>query len=197
MGGVGWRVRHLTRDAILVAGIMAAAIAIASAQVTYFGLTFPPRVGDAELGPTTDFEKTKPGLGYGVRYQRPGWAINIYIYDDQVGTIPDDTSSEVLTSQLKQAEGDISELERRGDYAKVRLTGTHVMRDDRGRTRFTCADYTFERKDMGKVDSFLCLTGWHNKFVKFRLTTGQHQGSAREAERFMEAWMPGLWPVTH
>ena len=46
----------------------------------------------------------------------------------------------------------------------------------------------------GAVDSFLCLTGWHNKFVKFRLTTRPSPRSSAEARRFVEAWLKILWP---
>ena len=44
------------------------------------------------------------------------------------------------------------------------------------------------------MDSFLCLTGWNNKFVKFRLTTRHDPRSGGEVRRFMEAWLKILWP---
>jgi hypothetical protein len=47
---------------------------------------------------------------------------------------------------------------------------------------------------LGKVDSFLCLTSWNAKFLKFRLTTAHASGTASDARRFMKAWLPVLWP---
>jgi len=38
------------------------------------------------------------------------------------------------------------------------------------------------------------LTGWHNKFVKFRMTTRPSPRSSADARRFVEAWLKILWP---
>ncbi len=170
------------------------AVGAARAAVNYFGLTFPDTIAGARIGPTTDFEKTDPGLGYGVRYDKPGWVIDIYIYDDRLGPIPTNLNSDVVQSQLKQAQGDIFELQRSGSYANVSLKRSYVLRDASGRPRFLCADYTFVRNRMGNVDSFLCLTSWNGRFVKFRLTTGERAGSEREAAAFVSAWTAVLWP---
>ena len=68
------------------------------------------------------------------------------------------------------------------------------MRDQRGRARFLCSDFAYVHEKVGNVDSFLCLTGWHDRFVKFRLTGRRHTGSDRDAARFVETWFPILWP---
>jgi hypothetical protein len=188
---------HATRSClsvVLAATIVLGTMAAAWAAVTYFGLTFPDRVGGAKIGPTVDYEKTNAGLGYSVEYLQPGWKINIYIYDMGRASIPDDLKSEVLQSQLKQAQGDILELQRRGTYAKVELLRDTVMSDRRGRARLLCSDFGYVHETMGNVDSFLCLTGWNNKFVKFRLTRAHHDGSPGEAKQFLEAWLGILWP---
>jgi len=182
------------RAAALVVSLIALMVGAAHAAVTYFGLTFPDAVAGARLGKVTDFEKTDPGLGYGVRYEKPGWIIDIYLYDDKVGPIPADLDSDVVQRQLKQAQGDIAELQRRGTYANVLLKRSYVLRDAAGQPRFLCADYTFMRKDMGNLDSVLCLTTWNGRFVKFRLTVAEHADSAREAAAFVTAWTGMLWP---
>jgi len=102
--------------AVLLLGAVATA---GAAALTLFGLTFPERVADATLGSSRDFETENPGLGYGVRYEKPGWGIDMFIYD---------------------------------------------------------------------------LTGWHNKFVKFRMTTRPSPRSSADARRFVEAWLKILWP---
>ncbi len=170
------------------------AMECASAATSFDGLTFPDQVGGAQLGQTEDFESRRAGLGYGVSYQKPGWAIDIYIYDLGLSSIPDDATSEVVKAQLKKASGDILALEKRGAYADVRHTGSFVIKGSDGRARFGCEDFTYLRQDMGKVDSYLCVTGWQNKFIKFRLTTAHDAGSAAAARRFMQAWLPVLWP---
>ncbi len=192
-----WNIGRAARGSLLAAlaaAVVLGATAASRAAVTYFGLTFPDRIAGATLGPVTDFEKDHPGLGYGVRYRQQGWAIDIYIYDDAIKSIPDDLSAEVHKTQLQQAQGDIFEMQKRGTYAQVKLVGSHVIKDRSGRTRFLCEDFTFVRPGTGNVDSYLCLTGWHNKFVKFRLTTLHRAGSGSEAKRFMDAWIGVLWP---
>ncbi len=180
--------------AVCTAAVVLSAITAGRAAVTYFGLTFPDRIAGATLGSVTDFEKNKPGLGYGLKYQLSGWAISIFIYDDAIKTIPDDLSSDVLKQQLAQAHGDIAEMQKRGTYSEVKLTGSHVIKDARGQARFLCEDFDLVRQNGENVDSFLCFTGWHNKFVKFRLSTLHRAGSDGEAKRFMDAWIGVLWP---
>jgi hypothetical protein len=183
-----------------IAGLATAALVIAAsvatqAAVTYFGLSFPDRVAASKRGPVTDYEKTNAGLGYSVEYLQPNWKINVYIYDLRKALIPDDLTSGVMTSQLKQAQGDIFETQKRGYYTQVNLRRNRTLRDTRGRARFLCSYFTYVHQTAGKVDSYLCLTGWRNKFVKIRMTAKQHGGSDAEADRFIRAWMKLLWPA--
>jgi hypothetical protein len=160
---------------VLLAALMAlGAIATGRTDATYLGLTFPDRVADARLGPITNFEEKSPGWGYGARYLQEGWTIDVYIYDRGLSSIPGDVDSEVLTSEIKEARSEIMELQRRGSYAQVKQLRDSVMRDQRGRARFLCSDFAYVHEKTGTVDSFLCLTGWHDKFVKFRLTSRHH-----------------------
>jgi hypothetical protein len=182
------------RAAVLVAFLAAAATGAAKSEVTFFGLTFPDRVAGAEIEASTDNEKTTPGLGYRVTYRQPDWTIDVYIYDLGRRSIPEDVRSDVLKSQLRQAHRDILEVQRSGVYSRVKLTRSHVMRDGGGRARLDCLDFIYVHETAGPVDSFLCLAGWHNKFVKFRLTSPRHAGSETEAKRFLDAWIGILWP---
>jgi hypothetical protein len=186
--------QYASRLGFLIVSLVALAIGGTQAAVTYFGLTFPDTIGGARLGPVTDFERTHRGLGYGVRYNKPGWVIDVYIYDDGIRPIPADLDSRVVQSQLKQAQSDIFALQKRGSYANVSLKRSYVLRDTAGRPRFLCADFAFVREGMGNVDSFLCLTSWKGRFVKFRLTTSERAGSADEAAAFVKAWNEVLWP---
>ena len=58
--------------AVCAAAVVLGAMTAGRAAVTYFGLTFPDRIAGATVGPVTDFEKDKPGLGYALKYQLPG-----------------------------------------------------------------------------------------------------------------------------
>ena len=174
--------------------LLGTVVAAGAAALTFFGLTFPERVADAQIGPARDFETENPGLGYGVKYDKPGWSIDVFVYDLRRPSISDDAGSEMMKAQVKQAEGDILEQEKRGAYKQVKVTGSYVINDSSGRGRFLCEDFSYSREPEGSVDSFLCLTGWHNKFVKFRLTTRPSPRSSAEARRFVEAWLKILWP---
>jgi hypothetical protein len=187
------RVRTVAWSAVVVLGLAALALGAAHAAA-YYGLTFPERIGGAEIGPVTDFEKNDPGYGYGVHYRKPGWVIDVYIYDAGVKPVPDGLDSGAIKRQFEESQGEIFALGRRGDYANVAVKRSYTLRDGSGGPRFLCADYTFARKDMGDVDSFLCMTAWKGEFVKFRLTVARHAGSEREAAEFVNAWSRVLWP---
>ena len=117
---------------------MGAVATVGAAALTFLGLTFPEQVAGAKIGSTRDFETSDPGLGYGVKYEKPGWSIDVFIYDLRRKSIPDDIGSDVLKAQIAQAQGDILEQEKKGAYKQVKLTRSHVVNDSRGRGRFLC-----------------------------------------------------------
>jgi hypothetical protein len=187
------RARGLFAGLVTLA-FLSAAIVAAEASVAFLGLTFPDRVEDAQLGQSHDFEKDRPGLGYSVTYLQPRWKIDVYIYDQRQKSIPDGPESDIVKNQLQQAQGNILELQRRGYYANVEIKRSYVRRDENGQAKFLGADFSYVALEKTKVDSFLCLVGWNNKFVKFRLTSEAHDGSEVEAKRFLAAWFTILWP---
>jgi hypothetical protein len=175
--------------------IIAMAMSPARAKdLVFLGLQFPPAVAGAQAGDTVDYESTQPGLGYSVQYLRSGWKIDVYVYDLQQRAVPEDPQSDIIRSQLKAARDEIFLLQRMGAYRKVAHRGDFVIRDVDRRPRFACATFSLVRQGFGTADSFLCLAGWRNRFVKFRLTTARHTGSAAEARGFVAAWSDILWP---
>jgi len=190
----GSAARRLLHGALTAVAVSAATLGAAADAVSFYGLNFPDQLDGAQVGETHDFESTDPGLGYGVRYHKPGWTMDIYVYDLGRSTIPSDLSSKSVKAQLAQARGDIFHLEKRGTYSQVKRTGSHTLKDHDGHARFLCEDFSYVDSALGKVDSFLCLTSWQSKFVKFRLTTAHGPDTAGDARRFMNAWMPVLWP---
>jgi hypothetical protein len=162
---------------------------------TIYGLRLPAKIGGAERVSVRDYETARPGLGYGAYYRLAGWTIDIYVYDLKLTSIPDDPTSSVMKDAVAQAKNEIFRLGERGDYKNVVLKSDYTILDSAGRTRFVCAMFSYVHiKLKGNVDSYLCMTSWNGKFVKFRMTTPQNDASGAVSRRFMEAWSGLLWP---
>jgi hypothetical protein len=164
----------------------------ADETITLHGLTFPPTVAGAERFSVREYEKENPGLGHSVGYRLPDAVATVYIYDLKQRDIPDDPSAPAIRTQFAAAIADIFRTQQQGAYLKVESRGEFSMADAHGRTRLLCAAFQLTRAG-GELASYLCVGGWSNNFVKFRIT-GQQQSQA-EARRFMQAWVDLLWPA--
>lgn len=156
-----------------------------------YGLSIPDRVGSLVYARSVDFESKSPGLGYSLRFGgRPGWMVDVYLYDLGQRMIPADAESEAVRNQLTQARGDVFELGKRGTYANVTETGDFKV-PATGKPRFSCSSFNYLRGDRADidVDSFLCLSSWHNKFVKVRMTAPRGTMSRVDATDFVQAWI--------
>jgi len=160
-----------------------------------FGLRLPPEIAGARREAVTDYEKANPGLGYSVGYRLPDWTTDIYIYDLKRSAIPDDPNSAVVRTERDHAKNDVFMLGQRGTYRNVTARQDYIIPDASGRTRFVCSALTyFHVARNTELDSYLCLSGWHGKFVKFRMSTPHNQTSAAASRRFIEKWIGVLWP---
>jgi hypothetical protein len=166
-------------------------VAAIAQQLTVSGLTFPDSVSGFARGPVQDYEKTHPGLGQSVAYERGPWRADVYVYDLRRSSIPDDPHSEAIRQQLLQAKLDVYRAQQRGAWQKAELYRSFTL-PEHGVQRFSCASFTLVSPVNVEVDSTLCVTGSKNKFVKFRVT-GPHRGAA-EPMQFIEAFGPLLWP---
>jgi hypothetical protein len=195
-----WQSAFAAKLSVLVAVLSAALTVVAIAQVSIrsdeiFGLRLPARIGGAHRIGVEDYETAKPGLGYSASYRLPGWTIDIYVYDLRLASIPDDPMSEVVKDAMLQAKAEIVVRGERGDYKNVMLRSDYTIVDSAGGTRFLCAMFTYRHlKIRADVDSYLCMTGWKGKFVKFRMTTPRNDASSAVSRRFIEAWSGVLWP---
>lgn len=182
----------LTVVAVLVSAV--AALAQASAQEKsriVYGLSIPDRVGSLVYGRTVDFESRSPGLGYALRFAgRPGWMVDVYLYDLGLKTIPAGAESSIVRDQLVQARGDVFELGKRGTYAKVTDKGAFAV-PAVGKPGFVCSSFSYLRGDRLDIDveSYLCLSSWNNKFVKVRMTAPKGTLSRLDATDFVQAWI--------
>ena len=181
-------------SALVLAALQCAAVAQvpATQTVTLYGLTFPPAVADAERFSVREYEKENPGLGYSVGYRLSDAVATVYIYDLKQRDIPDDPSAPAIQAQFAAASADVLRTQQQGVYFKVEPRGEFSMTDARGSTRLLCAAFQLTRTG-GELASYLCVGGWNNRFVKFRIT-GQQQ-SQPEAQRFLQAWVDLLWPA--
>jgi hypothetical protein len=180
---------------LVLAALQSVALAqvAATEAVTLHGLTFPPLVAGAERFSLREYEKENPGLGYSVGYRQPDAVATVYIYDLKQRDIPDDPSAPAIKAQFAAASADVFRTQQQGVYLKVESRGEFSMADASGRTRLLCAAFWLTRAG-GELASYLCVGGWNNKFVKFRIT-GQQQ-SQPEAQRFLQAWVELVWPLS-
>jgi hypothetical protein len=187
---------RLAAMAVIAAGMMQAGALAAATKgpMRFFGLTFPAHMAGSRLESHHDFEKKAPGLGHGIEYRAPGWKINVYIYDLNKKQIPADPDSSEISAQLKQAEGDVFAAQDKGIYSNVGVERTFMLRDLSKRARLRCVSFSLTHKSAGDLDSFLCLTGWRGKFVKFRVSTARSAGSEAAVRQYMGAWIAHLWP---
>ena len=181
----------------ITAVVLAATTALAQEKSkSVYGLSIPDRVGSLSYRQTVDFESKTPGLGYALRFAGPpGWLVDVYLYDLGLKTIPSDPESDVVREQLAQARGDVFELGKRGTYAKLADKGDFMVPES-GKPRFICLSFSYLRGDRVDIDveSFLCLTSWHDKFVKLRMTGPKGAIARSDAIAFATAWIDVLRP---
>jgi hypothetical protein len=177
----------------LVFGAAATVPAFGIASVNVFGLRAPEDIEGFTLNDSTNFEKIKPGDGYGLDYSQSGWKLDVFVYDLKRAAIPDDAKSAIVRAEFERARADAFLAQPRGLYAQVYLRRNFTIDDTAKRTRFQCAAFHLTRDGSKPQDGYLCLTAWNNKFVKFRLTTLSDANTEAPARKFVAAWIPVLW----
>jgi hypothetical protein len=176
---------------VLGAAVTTAAHAIAS--VTVHGFKAPEEVGGFRLNDSVNFERSKPGEGYGLDYSQPGWKLDVFIYDLKRSAIPADAKSAIVRAEFERSREDAFLAQPRGLYAQVYLRRNFTIDDPAKHTRFQCAAFHLVRDGAKPQDGYLCVTSWNNKFVKFRMTTLSDRDNESIARRHMAAWIPVLW----
>jgi hypothetical protein len=163
------------------------------ASVNVFGLRAPEEITGFQLNDSTNFEKIKPGDGYGLDYSQSGWKLDVFIYDLKRAAIPDDVKTAIVRAEFERSRAEAFMAQPRGLYAQVYLRRNFTIDDGGKRTRFQCAAFHLTRDGAKPQDGYLCVTAWNNKFVKFRLTTLSDTNTEAEARKFVGAWIPVLW----
>ena len=165
----------------------------AIASVTVFGFKAPEEVGGFRLNDSINFERSRPGDGYGLDYSQPGWKLDVFIYDLKRSAIPDDAKSAIVRAEFERSREDVFLAHPRGLYAQVYLRRNFTIEDPTKRTRFQCAAFHLTRDGAKPQDGYLCLTSWNNKFIKFRMTALSDRDNEAVARQHMAAWVPVLW----
>jgi hypothetical protein len=187
-----------TAFAVLIAN---AAISDVQAQapgqpVTYYGLTFPVEIGGGRQIGITDYESTRPGLGYSVGYRHRGATSTVYIYDGGLARVPDDLNAPLVTRQLEQARSDIFRSRPAGTVAD---RGNFTIADSGRRPRLICNGVVIKNGIFGNtpgapsLDSFVCLGVVNGKFFKVRTSMPQRPDSTAEVRSFVGAWVDRIW----
>jgi hypothetical protein len=190
----------VTAISMLAASLLISALgALAQTTTTLLGVPVPDRVSGLPHEAPMDFETKQPGMGYGVRFPRPDWTIDIYIYDLQMKSIPDDPASAAVQAALEEAKGEIVNIAKRGDYAGLTMKGVFTIADTARRVRVTCVEYNyFHNRRAVDLDSYLCLAGARGEFFQIRMDTVKSKHTTAEARHVVEAWarawIPVLWP---
>jgi hypothetical protein len=177
----------------LVFGAVATVPAFGIASVNVFGLKAPEEIEGFTLNDSTNFEKIKPGDGFGLDYSQSGWKLDVFIYDLKRAAIPDDAKSAIVRAEFERARAEAFLAQPRGLYAQVYLRHNFTIDDAAKRTRFQCAAFHLTRDGAKPQDGFLCVTSWNNKFVKLRLTTLSDTSAETTARKYVSAWVPVLW----
>src|SRR5688572_10796444 len=177
----------------LVLAAAASAPAFGIASVSVYGMRAPEEISGFTLNDSTNFERSKPGDGYGLDYSQPGWKLDVFIYDLKRSAIPDDAKSAIVRAEFERSREDVFLAQPRGLYAQVYLRRNFIIDDPAKRTRFQCAAFHLTRDGAKPQDGFLCVTSWNNKFIKFRMTTLSGSDSEATARKHMAAWLPVLW----
>src|SRR3954469_26064916 len=149
----------------------AAIPALAIAPVSVFGLRAPEEISGFTLNDSTNFERIRPGDGYGLDYSQSGWKLDVFIYDLKRAAIPDDAKSAIVRAEFERARAEAFLAQPNGIYAQVYLRRNFTIDEGGKRTRFQCAGFHLAGEGAKPQDGYLCVPAWKNKFVKLRLTT--------------------------
>jgi hypothetical protein len=98
-----------------------------------------------------------------------------------------------VKAELEKSRADIVRLWLQAG-AKVNEKESFTIQDARGRTRLICAAFSITDNGDRPRDTFSCVGLTKNKFLKFRISTTQHDTSQAEARGFVDAWIILLWP---
>lgn len=157
------------RALLAIATLLSLAItARAQETVSYYGFSFPPKIGELTRGDVTEFEKKNPGLGYGIRYSAEGIRADIFVYNLGKRSISWDVFHADQKQEFENAIRDVHRAKERGLYRDVK-EGREFESPTVKNPFFWCKAFVIDRGEGRVEDSALCLGAQNNTFVKIRI----------------------------
>lgn len=143
-------------------------VAQAQETVSHHGFDFPLKIGALTRGDVTNFEKSNPGLGYGIRYSGEGVRVDIFVYDLGKRSIDWNIHSADQKQEFANAVRDVHRAKDRGLYRSVK-DGPEFESPAVKNPFFRCKVFLIDRGEGRIEDSALCLGARHDKFFKIRI----------------------------
>lgn len=155
----------------LVAVFLCAAMAPALAQQVPQGtqnVVFPPAMGGLQMRGVVWY--ASPGLGYSVRYAIDGAIVDIYVYNNTNGSIPEGTQSQQVAAEMQNSHRAAMEGYRsRNEQARAtRENQPLVTGEGNTRWQWLANEYEVQFPNGNRAGSFLLLAGHMQQFIKVR-----------------------------
>jgi len=147
----------------------------AQETVSYYSFSFPLKIGQLTRGDVTNFEKTNPGVGYGIRYTADGIRVDIFVYDLGKRSISWDVFHEDQKEEFETSIKAVHRAKERGLYRDVK-EGQEFETPAVKNPFFRCKVLTIDRGEGRVEDSVLCLGARDDKFFKTRIAFVPHGG---------------------
>jgi hypothetical protein len=147
------------------------------APLTIGSIFFPTEIAGFSRGDVIDNRIHNKGLGHSIPYNRPDVKATIYLYNNNMGSIPDGPTSDVVHQQFKQAISDVFRSAPQIGYDDVQLAESYYVGDPETAHSFAIGEFEIQQGGQELI-SHLCLTGHEGKFIKVRIT------AAAEAKQY-------------
>jgi hypothetical protein len=147
-------------------------------------LRFPAQLGGFKQGRIQDYGD--PRLGISVGYAREGLGrADVYVYDLGERSIPTGINSDLVAAAFRSADRDILQYQQLGRYHDLRrmMPPGAMLNPARTGQGVLVGAYLLRIGDANAppVVSWLAVTGYHNRFLKIRLTQSNAQAEDGEA----------------
>jgi hypothetical protein len=157
------------RILLAAAALLSFAItARAQEAVSYYGFSFPLKIGALTRGDVTEFEKTSRGAGYGIRYIGEGVRVDVFVYDLGKSSISWDVFHKDQQTEFEESIRAVHRAKDRGIYRDVR-EGQEFETPAVKNPFFRCKAFLLDRGEGRTEDSVLCLGGRNEKYFKARI----------------------------
>ncbi len=160
--------KSLLALAALISFLIAASTAKSQEDVSFYGFIFPAKIGALSRGEVTNFEKDRPGLGYGIRYATEGTRVDLFVYNLGKRSISSDVFHADQKQEFANAIRDVHRAKERGLYRDVK-EGDEFESPAVKNPFFWCKAFVLDRGEGRVEDSAVCLGVRKNTFFKIRV----------------------------